>query len=40
MLPSNLKDLLKDPSIKGDHELIKEEDEKFDQNLMKGRIAA
>jgi hypothetical protein len=32
--------LLGDPSIKGEHELIREDNEKFDDDLRKGRIAA
>lgn len=39
-LPGKLSELLGDPSIKGEHDLIREEDEKFDENLRKGRIAA
>ena len=39
-LPDKLSDLLGDPSIKGEHPLIEAENEKFDDELRKGRIAA
>lgn len=40
-LPSTIGDILGDPSIKGDnHVLIEREDEKYDEDLRKGRFAA
>ena len=33
-------DLLKDKAVVGDHPLVVQEDEKFDENARKGRIAA
>ena len=39
-LPSTIGDILGDPSIKGDNKMIDLEDEIYDENLRKGRIAA
>jgi len=39
-LPSALSSLLGDPSIKGECAVIQREDEKYDADLRKGRIAA
>lgn len=39
-LPGSLGDLLGDASILGDNKLIERENEEFDANLRKGRIAA
>lgn len=39
-LPSSLGHILGDQSIKGEDPLVQQEDEKFDENLRKGRIAA
>ena len=39
-LPSSLSKLLDIPSAIGEHPLIQEEDEKFDENARKGRLAA
>jgi hypothetical protein len=39
-LPSSIGDILGDPSIKGDNKLVDMEDELYDQDLRKGRIAA
>jgi hypothetical protein len=40
VLPSTLSHLLNDPSIKGDNKMVELEDEKFDADRRKGRIAA
>ena len=39
-LPSTLGQILQDPTVTGDNKLIQQEDEKFDEGLRKGRIAA
>lgn len=39
-LPTTLSQLLDDPSVKGDNKLVELEDEKFNADLRKGRIAA
>lgn len=39
-LPSSVSYIFNDPSILGENELIREDDEKYDENLRKGRIAA
>ena len=39
-LPSKLGVILNDPSVKGEDPLVQQEDEKFDENIRKGRIAA
>ena len=39
-LPGSLGNLLGDPSINGDVKMIQIEDEKFDEGLRQGRIAA
>lgn len=39
-LPSTLGQVLNDPAIVGENQLIQQEDEKFDEGLRKGRIAA
>lgn len=39
-MPSTIGDILGDHSIKGDNKMIELEDEKYDEDLRKGRIAA
>lgn len=39
-LPSTLGQIMNDPSIMGDDPMIKEEDEKLNEGMRKGRIAA
>jgi hypothetical protein len=39
-LPSTLGQILEDPTIIGDNPMIKQEDEKFEEGVRKGRIAA
>ena len=39
-LPGQLGDLFEDPSISGDNKMVRAEEEKFDEALKKGRIAA
>ena len=39
-LPSTLGQILEDPSIIGDNKIVEQEDEKFDENIRKGKIAA
>ena len=40
MLPGSVSHIFNDPSILGESTLIRDEDEKFDENLRRGRIAA
>ena len=40
MLPGSVSYIFDDPSILGESNLVREEDEKFDENLRRGRIAA
>lgn len=39
-LPTKLKDILGDPSIKGEDKMVERDDEKYNEDLRKGRIAA
>lgn len=39
-LPSSIGQVLSDPSIKGDNKMIDLDDEKYNESLRKGRIAA
>lgn len=40
LLPGTVSHIFNDPSILGENKLVQEEDEKFDENLRRGRIAA
>ena len=40
MLPSTVSYIFEDPSIIGTNKLVQETDEKWDQDLLRGRIAA